>query len=167
MYQPNFINQAYFLAVQKSRPHAYAELSGSPAYPGIRGVVKFYQTSCGVLVVSEVNGLPVTSNPCNCGIFAYHIHEGKACSGNQNDPFANTKGHYNPKNCNHPCHAGDLTPLFSNNGYAYGSILTDRFSIKDIIGRTVVIHRNIDDFTSQPAGNAGEKIACGVVRKFC
>ena len=111
MYQPNFINQAYFLAVQKSRPHAYAELSGSPAYPGIRGVVKFYQTSCGVLVVSEVNGLPVTSNPCNCGIFAYHIHEGKACSGNQIDPFANTKGIIIRKIVTiHAC--GDLTPLF-------------------------------------------------------
>lgn len=43
-------------------------------------------------------------------------------------------------------------------------VLTDRFRVRDIIGRTVVIHSGPDDFHTQPAGNAGEKIACGVIR---
>lgn len=42
----------------------------------------------------------------------------------------------------------------------------DRFNVSDIIGRTVIIHNMAEDFTSQPSGNAGEKIACGVIKKF-
>jgi Cu-Zn family superoxide dismutase len=42
-------------------------------------------------------------------------------------------------------------------------MVTNRFSIQDIIGRTVVIHSGPDDFRSQPAGNAGKKIGCGVI----
>lgn len=48
----------------------------------------------------------------------------------------------------------------------YLSVRTDRFSVGEIIGRTVVIHSDPDDFHSQPAGNAGEKIACGVIQKI-
>jgi len=45
-------------------------------------------------------------------------------------------------------------------------VKTDRFSVDEIIGRTVVIHSDPDDFLSQPAGNAGKKIACGEIRKW-
>ena len=47
--------------------------------------------------------------------------------------------------------------------YAYMCVYTDRFTISEIIGRTVIIHNMLDDFTSQPSGNAGEKIACGEI----
>jgi len=63
----------------------------------------------------------------------------------------------------HPHHAGDLPPLFGNNGYALSMFLTTRFSVSEIIGRTVILHSAPDDFTSQPAGNSGVKIACGVI----
>ena len=43
------------------------------------------------------------------------------------------------------------------------SVLTDRFNLREIIGKVVIIHRNIDDFSTQPAGNAGAKIACGKI----
>jgi Cu-Zn family superoxide dismutase len=55
--------------------------------------------------------------------------------------------------------------LLSVNGQAYLAVQTNRFTIDEIIGRTVVIHEGVDDFSSQPAGNAGRKIACGVIRK--
>lgn len=64
----------------------------------------------------------------------------------------------------HPKHAGDLPPLLACQGSAYLSVKTDRFCVEDILGRTVVIHSDPDDFHSQPAGNAGKKIACGVIR---
>ena len=48
---------------------------------------------------------------------------------------------------------------------AYLSVLTDHFAVKDIIDRTVVIHNMPDVFTSQPSGNSGEKIACGIIKK--
>lgn len=51
------------------------------------------------------------------------------------------------------------------NGGAYMNVATDRISVKDIIGRAVVIHSMPDDFTSQPSGNAGNKIACGAIFK--
>lgn len=58
-----------------------------------------------------------------------------------------------------------MPPLFSNRGYAFQAFLTDRFTVLEILGRTVIIHDGTDDFTSQPAGNAGARIACGVIRK--
>ena len=65
----------------------------------------------------------------------------------------------------HPKHAGDLPPLMGCQGNAYLAVKTDRFIVHDIIGKTVVIHSDPDDFHTQPAGNAGKKIACGVIRK--
>ena len=139
-------------------PQAAAKLSGSPAAPTLSGVVQFCQLSQGVLVTAHISGLPRNDTGC---FFALHIHEGNDCS---EEGFPNTLGHYNPIGVPHPSHAGDLPPLLSNGGEAYLSVLTDRFRLTDIIGRTVVIHSGPDDFRSQPAGNAGTKIACGPVR---
>ena len=135
-----------------SMPDAVAYIKGD----GISGEVQFYQTPLGVIVAVEVRGLPKSEHR----IFAFHIHEGTDCGG---EKFANTKSHYNPTNTLHPNHAGDLPPLFSSDGYALSVVLTDRFEVKEIKGKTVVIHSDVDDFTSQPAGNSGEKIACGVI----
>lgn len=65
----------------------------------------------------------------------------------------------------HPKHAGDLPPLLECKGQAYLSVKTDRFTVDEIIGRTVIIHSDSDDFSTQPTGNAGRKIACGVIRR--
>lgn len=150
-------------------PDATAEVMGSSDYPDIRGKVRFHQTDKGVLVSAEIYGLPTAksavSQSCANDIFAFHIHGGSSCSGNANDPFANTLTHYNPKNCPHPYHAGDLPPLFGNNGYAWMRVLTDRFTVSDVLGKTILIHSAPDDFTTQPAGNSGAKIACGVIRR--
>lgn len=146
------------------RIQAAAEVRGSGKYPNLRGKVTFVQMTNGVLVTAEVFGLPYEDDKCRGGIYAFHIHSGGSCTGNSEDPFANTDGHYNPNNCPHPYHAGDLPPLFGNKGYAYMSVFTDRFTVREIVGKTVVIHAKLDDFSTQPAGNAGEKIACGVIR---
>lgn len=150
-------------ALLRQPPEAQAILKGSPGYKGINGMVFFYQASGGVLLVTQVQGLPQTPGPCPTDIFAFHIHSGCSCTGTAQDPFANTGGHYNPKNCPHPAHAGDLPPLFGCRGYAFLAFFTDRFTVSEVIGKTVVIHRKPDDFTTQPSGNAGEKIACGEI----
>ena len=144
---------------------AKAEVKGGKKYPRIRGIVNFRQTSKGVLITAKIYNLPTTIGKCNKRIFGFHIHEGTSCSGNDKDEFADSKAHYNPGNCNHPHHAGDLPPLFENKGYAYMNFLTDRFYLKDIIGKTVIIHSMPDDFTSQPSGNSGEKIAFGNIKR--
>ena len=144
-------------------PQAVAVLQGSPAYADIRGSVRFYGTHYGVFVVAEVGGLP-RGGRCATPIFAFHIHEGAACRGDMADPFAKVGSHYNPQGCLHPYHAGDLPPLWGVNGYAFSAFLTARFAIEDIVGKTVVVHAGLDDFTTQPSGNAGAKIACGEIR---
>ncbi len=135
---------------------AKATLIGGSVAPGIFGQVNFYQKRNYVLVTAHIRGLPETSS----GFFGFHIHEGKSCTGTN---FAKTENHYNPSGLPHPSHAGDLPPLIYCNGRACQSFSTDRFCVKDIIGRTIVIHNMPDDFNSQPSGNAGTKIACGVV----
>lgn len=137
-------------------PQASAKIKGGGAAPCISGQVDFYQKRNHVLVEASISGLPSTAS----GFFGFHIHGGKSCSGAD---FEGTANHYNPTNTSHPSHAGDLPPLMLCNGGAYFVVATDRFSVKDIIGRTVVIHSMPDDFNSQPSGNAGTKIACGVI----
>ena len=146
----------------KLHPTAKANIKGSSNYPDLHGVVTFKQMSKGVLVTAEIYGLPY-EDKCNSGIFAFHIHNGTNCTGNETDPFSDADGHYYPNGCPHPYHAGDLPPLFGNHGYAYMSVLTDRFTVKEIIGKVIIIHAQPDDFKTQPAGNAGVKIACGKI----
>lgn len=144
-----------------SKNMAYANIKGSKDYPNIFGNVTFKQKNKGVLVTAEIFGLPYEK--CRQEIYGFHIHEGTSCTGNLKDPLADTKGHYNTTECAHPYHSGDMPPLFGNDGYAYLSFFTTKFSIPDIINKTVVIHDKPDDFTTQPSGNSGQKIACGVI----
>jgi len=152
--------------ILREPPDAAAWIFGSPAYPDIRGLVHFYQLYGGVLIFAEVTGLPYQRGPCESRVFGFHIHEGAACTGSREKPFADTGSHYNPNKCPHPYHAGDLPPLFENNGLAFQVVLTDRFTVDEIIGRTMIIHISPDDFTTQPSGNSGEEIACGQIGKF-
>ncbi len=151
--------------IASSCPDARAYLKGGPGYPQINGLVCFYQCNNGVLVVADVHGLPYTPGPCNARVYGFHIHQGDRCDGTPSDPFAEAKGHYNPDYCQHPQHAGDLPPLFGNDGSAWCAVLTNRFALREVIGRTVIIHALPDDLTSQPSGNSGQKIACGLIRR--
>ena len=65
------------------------------------------------------------------------------------DEFSNAKSHLNPNNCPHPFHIGDLPPLIENNGFAYMSVLINKFKIKDILGKVIIIHDMPDDFTTR------------------
>lgn len=146
------------MKIPNQRPGAAARIQGDAAHPALQGTVQFYPQNRGTLVVADVIGLPDSDS----GFFGFHIHEGDDCSGTG---FSATGGHFDPSKHPHPQHAGDLPPLLSDNGTAWFSVLTGRFQVRDIIGKTVVIHSKPDDFTSQPSGNAGSKIACGVIRR--
>lgn len=151
--------------ILRGRAFAAAHIKGSEKYPGINGTVMFYNACSGILVRSEIFGLPKGADACKSPIFGFHIHSGFECEGTKDDPFADAMTHYNPNDCMHPFHAGDMPPLFGANGTAFSVFLTDRFKANEIIGRTVIIHSNPDDFTTQPSGNSGEKIACGIILK--
>lgn len=141
-------------------PDAAARIHGGVDAPQLYGCVQFYQENGCMLIVARICGLPKESAT---GFFGFHIHQGESCSGAD---FSGTGSHYDPADQSDPKHAGDLPPLLVCQGSAYLSVKTDRFSVNEIIGRTVVIHSNPDDFHTQPAGNAGKKIACGVIRKW-
>jgi len=159
----NTNSAANLCAILRQRPHATAVVRGGSEYPEITGRVQFYQMRMGVLIAAEVFGLPAGRGTCESSVFGFHIHSGSTCSGNMQDPFADVMEHYNPDQCIHPQHAGDLPPLFGNNGYAFQVFLTNRFTVWEIIGKTVIIHDMPDDFRSQPGGDAGTKIACGQI----
>lgn len=139
------------------RPNARAIIKSDEPYLNVRGEVLFYRERDGVLITAKISGLPQNGS----GFYGFHIHEGRSCDG---EGFPDTGGHFDPKDLPHPSHAGDLPPLLSNHGNAYMTVKTDRFKLRDVIGRTVVIHGGADDFRTQPSGDAGEKIACGVIR---
>ena len=121
----------------------------------------------GIVVNAEIFGLPdnaaaAGANGRSMGssrFYAMHIHENGDCR----LPFDRSGNHYNPSGAMHPQHAGDLPPLLSNNGYAWLAFYDGRLSVEEILNRSVVIHAGRDDFTSQPAGDSGDKIGCGVI----
>jgi Cu-Zn family superoxide dismutase len=145
---------------------AIARLQGSPKYPNLYGEVYFEEVPDGVMVHTYVTGLPnYQAGDPPIGPHGFHLHENGDCLvGNDTDPFQNAGGHWNPTNEPHGNHAGDFPVLFSNNGIAYMSFLTNKFTIEQIIGKAVIIHENPDDYRTQPAGAAGKRIACGVIQ---
>ena len=152
------------------KPTAKAQVMGGPLARNISGDISFYPASNGTLVVAEIYNLPKmmpgTPNSPPVGPYGFHIHEGGTCeTGNPADPFQGAKGHYNPTNQRHPMHTGDMPVLFANdNGYAFLTFFTDKFTPQQVLNRTIIIHQNPDDFRSQPAGNAGKRLACGLIR---
>ena len=107
------------------------------------------------------------------GKHAIHFHEFGDCSA---EDGSSAGGHWNPTNEDHgkwgvaPFHRGDIGNFEAdNNGNATMKIQTDLWClgcvdpIKDLVGKSIIIHAGEDDCTSQPSGNAGARIACGVV----
>ncbi len=138
----------------------------------LRGGGEVWQDNNGQVHVNlQLQGLPA-------GIHAIHFHSVGSCESGPS-AFSGAGGHYNPANRQHGLsnpagpHAGDA-PNFTveANGTAHVEFVTDRVTITagsatlfDSDGSSLVVHAAADDQMSQPAGNSGERIACGVVRK--
>ncbi|MBI6871979.1 superoxide dismutase family protein [Clostridium aciditolerans] len=151
--------------------NAVAQIRGGNLAPSLNGVVYFRDVPGGVEVQVEVKGLPKyrpgTARTPQVGPHGFHIHEGGSCNiGDPKNPFASAGEHWNPTKQPHGNHAGDFPVLFSNNGYARMTFFTDKFRVRDIIGKTVIIHESPDDYRTQPAGASGKRIACGVIRVY-
>ncbi len=155
-------NNYFMQIINRNLPNAIANVSGSSDFPLISGKVKFYSTPLGgIIIEAEFVGLPsfTTNTP---EFFGFHMHE----TGNCSNDFKHSGNHFNPMGTVHPNHAGDLPPLLAGNNYAYSLFYDDFLTIEQIIGKSVIIHYNRDDFTSQPNGDCGNKIACGVIKKY-
>jgi Cu-Zn family superoxide dismutase len=131
------------------------------------GTVTFTALEHGVRVAGIVRGLPPNTE------HGFHIHEKGDCGDNGNA----SGGHFNPSGGTHGkfaapgSHAGELPSLVANGaGEARFSVENHAISLtpgaaNSVIGRALVVHRDKDDFTTQPAGNSGPRIACAVIGK--
>lgn len=144
------------------KPKAVAWINGNANNPQLSGVVKFYNTPYeGILVEAEVFGLPNIQQIGSSDFYAMHIHAEGDCT----VPFQRTGEHYSQYQMPHPKHSGDMVPLMGNQGYAWLAFYDKRIKLDQIEGRSIIIHSGPDDFTTQPSGNSGEKIGCGVINR--
>lgn len=148
---------------------AVANIKGGPLDPNLNGIVYFMDVPGGTEVYVEVRGLPkyksAEGGKPPIGPHGFHIHQfGNCAVGDAKNPFSAVGGHWNPTNQPHGNHAGDFPVLFSNDGYSKMSFFTNKFKVADIIGKAVIIHESPDDYRSQPAGDSGKKLACGVIK---
>lgn len=146
----------------RNTPDAVAWIRGNEDNPRLSGAAKFFQTPYGgILVEAELFGLPNISIPDSGNFYGMHIHEYGDCE----LPFDKTGEHYSKTPQMHPMHTGDMVPIMGNQGYAWLSFYNKRFQLPEILGRSVVIHAMPDDFMTQPSGNSGAKIGCGIIRQ--
>ncbi|OEF97626.1 superoxide dismutase family protein [Desulfuribacillus alkaliarsenatis] len=148
---------------------AVAYLKGGPLAPDLRGIVYLMSVPGGTEVFVEVEGLPqyqpATNDENPIGPHGFHIHEVGSCEvGDPEDPFQAAGQHWAPRGQPHGNHAGDFPVLFSNDGYARMSFFTNKFDVAEAIGKSIIIHKNPDDYRSQPAGDAGKRLACGLIQ---
>ena len=98
-------NADFARILQGCKPYAAAYVKGSAAYPLIGGRILFYPAGDrGVLVVSNVRGLPVDDTACGARFFGIHIHEKGDRRPSDGEAFSDAGTHYNPSDCMHPAH---------------------------------------------------------------
>ena len=129
----------------------------------VRGTVTFSDEGGKVRVKAEINGLTP-------GEHGFHVHENGDCSASD---ASSAGGHFNPTNQPHAArdaearHIGDLGNLTADsNGRAELDYVDSKLTLagpNSIVGRAVIVHAGRDDLTSQPAGDAGGRVACGVI----
>jgi len=143
-----------------------AELKGTAPNSQIKGTVRLEDTPAGLSVKAQVVNVPP-------GTHGFHIHEYGACD----DMAKAAGGHYNPFNMNHGdavkagihhAHAGDLGNVTVDaSGTGQVSVVIPGLTLSSgtytVSGRSIVLHEKTDDLSSQPAGNAGNRIACGAI----
>lgn len=145
----------------RDRPVALAELRPTAGHTA-EGSAWFVQDRDDVVIHARVKGLKPGSE------HGFHVHERGDCSNNAEA----AGGHFNPTKMPHggqngPHHAGDIPSLKADASgvaeaeFRIGGVLMGGEAA--MIGKAVVVHANPDDYTSQPSGNAGPRIACGVL----
>ncbi len=134
---------------------------------GVSGTVNFTQKGDVVLVEAKINGLKAN------GTNGIHIHEKGNCSAADG---SSAGGHFNPGASQHggasgpTRHGGDLGNLKADaNGFAQLSEEVSGIGLgadaNSIIGRAVIVHAGADDLKTQPSGNSGARVACGLISK--
>lgn len=129
----------------------------------VTGTVTFTRVDEGIKVVADLQGL-------SAGKHGIHIHECGDCSAFDG---SSAGGHFNPMAKSHGApmdamrHEGDMGNIEADaTGKAHLEYVDKNISLEgmaSIIGRSVIVHKNEDDLKTQPTGNAGARVACGVI----
>ncbi|MCL2178949.1 MAG: superoxide dismutase family protein [Proteobacteria bacterium] len=128
----------------------------------VQGSALFSQEADGIRLIADVSGL-------SPGSHGFHIHENGECS----PPDAKSAGgHFNPHQKEHgrmgEGHAGDLPSLEADaDGNAKLDVVLTSIELtgeNGIVGRSLIVHADADDYVSQPTGNAGARVACAVIQ---
>ena len=146
-------------------PNASAQLAPT-AGNRTAGTVTFTTNGDRVRVTAKVTGLTP-------GMHGFHIHEKGDCSAAD---AMSAGGHFNPTNAPHgnPAagghHGGDMPMLEADAaGNASLDVTLDTVTLdggaSDIVGRAVIVHKDPDDYKTQPTGNSGARVACGVIAR--
>lgn len=153
-------------ATAPSGPVASAQLTPTKGNAAT-GQVQFAQKGDKVVVSGEIRGLKPNAE------HGFHVHDKGDCSSGDG---MSTGGHFNPDSKPHGAHdhsehhAGDLPALKADaSGTARFSFESSTISVgsgkSDVLGRGLIVHRDPDDYKTQPTGNSGPRIACGVIAK--
>lgn len=134
------------------------------------GTVSLANTQYGLLLTPSLMGLPP-------GIHGFHVHQNPSCGPSVKDgkavPGLAAGGHYDPASANShegpygEGHLGDLPPLYVDmDGNASIPVLAPRLTVADVVGRSLMIHMDGDNFSDTPAplGGGGARLACGVIK---
>lgn len=162
----SFLSLLTACATQTQSPTASAQLTPTKGN-ATAGSVTFTQSGTKVLVIAEIRGLKPNAE------HGFHIHEKGDCSSGDG---MSTGGHFNPTTQPHGAHgsgnhhSGDLPSLVADaNGVAKLKFESTTISVdsgvSNIIGRGLIVHRDPDDYKTQPTGNAGPRLACAVINK--
>lgn len=140
----------------------------SKSNSNVTGTATFTEKNGKVTFVAKISGLQP-------GVHAIHIHEKSDCSAADG---SSAGGHWNPTFKKHgkwgeaEHHRGDIGNFTADEkGNGTITLTTDEWSIggedptKDILGKGLIVHQGADDFVSQPAGNAGARVACSAIIK--
>jgi superoxide dismutase, Cu-Zn family len=157
------------LAANAAAVHPRAQAELKDAQGKTVGTARLTQLKKGVRILLSVRGLPA-------GTHAFHIHNAGQCEA---PDFKSAGGHFNPEGKKHGMknpdgpHAGDMPNItVTATGRGRASVLNTRVTLGDGAnslfhdgGTSIVIHEKADDEMTDPAGNAGNRIACGVIEK--
>ena len=145
---------------------AVASISGTYSDTAVTGNATFEEANGKVKMVLNIT-VPSKANKS----VAVHIHEHPGCGNNGKDAH----GHWNPTNAQHgewgsaDFHSGDIGNVeLDGDGKGSKTLETDRWTIggdstTNILNRSIIIHSGVDDYKSQPSGDAGNRIGCGVI----
>ncbi|MGN6401810.1 MAG: superoxide dismutase family protein [Flavisolibacter sp.] len=148
--------------------HALATITGTMPDTVVNGTVRFDAENGKVKMSLELT-IPSKANKS----VAVHIHDMGDCG----EMGKHAGGHWNPTNQNHgkwgsnSFHSGDIGNVsLDANGKGTLQMETDLWSLggdtkTNILDKTIIVHSGMDDFTSQPSGNSGERIGCGIIKK--